>query len=442
MSIFDNQNSNSNSKISRQCVNKGAYYCYFMSTPVDINNLKGPPGKQGPQGDKGDPGIQGPKGDTGVVGPQGTKGDPGPVGPVGPQGPQGERGLTGAQGLKGDAGPQGPKGDPGPIGAQGLTGAQGAPGSTGLQGIQGPAGINGQDGTGVSILGSYPSVSDLTTAHPTGTRGDSYMVADDLYVWSTNTNAWENVGSIRGPQGIQGPQGVAGTTGAKGDPGPAGPQGPQGEKGDTGAQGNIGPQGPKGDIGSQGPQGAQGPKGDPGTIQTLETQFIIPFSGPKGVTLSTNANGAPINGSLLGFGSDSSVVTLNSAQTIMLSDNQYAFTLPFNCTINNIYMTVTNKNTLTYPAGITVYPFVELFIAPEGTNTFTAIPYTSTMANGGYKDITVAGVNRSASKTNLNIKLAAGTRLLIVGLIQITGATTTRAYSYYFSGGLSMQQAL
>ncbi|MDR0697282.1 MAG: hypothetical protein LBF68_07130 [Christensenellaceae bacterium] len=426
MSIFDNQNSNN--KLLKPCVNKGAYYCYFMPTPVDINNLKGPQGRQGPKGDdgamgpKGDPGSQGPKGDPGI---QGVKGDTGP---------------QGVKGDKGDPGPQGLKGDPGPIGAQGLTGIQGAQGAIGPQGIQGPAGANGQDGTGVNILGSFPTISDLASAHPTGARGDSYMIGDDLYVWSVNTNAWESVGSIRGPQGIQGQQGVAGTTGAKGDPGPIGPQGPKGDKGDSGSigpKGDPGAVGPKGDMG---PQGVQGPKGDPGNTQVIQNQFMIPFSAPRGATVSTSSTGAPSNGALIGFGSDAAVVSYTTNLNINLSDNQFAFTLPFDCYIMSIYMTATNKTTITYPAGITVYPFIELFIAPEGTNTFSAMPTTITMPSFGYKDITSAGINRSGSRININLRLSAGTRVLIVGQMQVTGTSTIRSYSYLFSGGIAAQQ--
>ncbi|WP_407453574.1 hypothetical protein [Methanobrevibacter sp.] len=80
-------------------------------------------------------------------------------------------------------------------------------------------GDKGNDGTGVTILGSYNSLQELTAKHPTGELGDSYLVNGDLYVWSATTNAWENVGNIQGPQGPQGPQGTQGEKGEKGDTG-------------------------------------------------------------------------------------------------------------------------------------------------------------------------------------------------------------------------------
>ena len=103
----------------------------------------------------------------------------------------------------------------------------------GIPGPKGDKGDKGNDGTSVSILGSYDSVAELILEHPNGNTGDSYLVEDNLYVWTTN-NSWKNVGVIRGP---------------KGEPGEVGAQGPIGPKGDQGPQGipgEIGPMGPPG----------------------------------------------------------------------------------------------------------------------------------------------------------------------------------------------------
>lgn len=97
---------------------------YTVSDGVQINlgNIRGPQGAQGPQGVKGDTGAQGPQGETGLrgqTGPQGQKGEKGdtgvqgPQGPAGPQGETGPQGSPGPQGAKGDPGETGPKGDPG-----------------------------------------------------------------------------------------------------------------------------------------------------------------------------------------------------------------------------------------------------------------------------------------------------------------------------------------
>ena len=63
-------------------------------------------------------------------------------------------------------------------------------------------GAKGEDGTSVTILGSYDTVEDLRRAHPTGNEGDAYLVAGYLYVW--NGTDWQNVGQIQGPAGLPG----------------------------------------------------------------------------------------------------------------------------------------------------------------------------------------------------------------------------------------------
>ena len=154
------------------------------------------------------------KGETGPAGPKGDTGDKGDKGDTGATGSKGDKGDTGATGEKGQ---QGPKGDTGDTGATGDTGPAGAKGDTGAT------------GTGITIKGSYDTYEELVHDYPTGNVGDCYLVNGSLYVW--NTNAWENVGSIKGEKGDTGSQGVKGDTGDTG---------PQGVKGDTGATGATG----------------------------------------------------------------------------------------------------------------------------------------------------------------------------------------------------------
>ena len=75
---------------------------------------------------------------------------------------------------------------------------------------------DGADGTSVTILGSYSTEAELIAAHPTGNKGDSYLVSGDLYVWDVITSAWKNVGTIQGPAGTNGKDGVNGTDGIDG----------------------------------------------------------------------------------------------------------------------------------------------------------------------------------------------------------------------------------
>lgn len=68
----------------------------------------------------------------------------------------------------------------------------------------GANGSDGADGTSVQILGSYNTLAELQTAHPTGNAGDSYIVNGNLYVWAVDDAMWENVGNIQGPPGADG----------------------------------------------------------------------------------------------------------------------------------------------------------------------------------------------------------------------------------------------
>lgn len=234
-------------------------------------------GEKGDKGDKGDQGIQG------IQGVQGVKGDTGATGATGPAGPQGVRGE---QGLIGATGPQGPQGIQGTQGPQGATGATGAQGIQGIQGPKGDKGDPGADGTSFQILGLYATLSDLETAHPTGSTGDAYAVGTStsnvIYNWDVDHQEWKNLGSLQGPEGPQGPQGVQGVQGEQGIQGVQGEQGPQGPKGDTGATGPQGPQGLQGIQGEQGPQGETGAQGEQGIQGPQGEQGVQGETGPEG----------------------------------------------------------------------------------------------------------------------------------------------------------------
>lgn len=93
-------------------------------------------------------------------------------------------------------------------------------------GPQGEQGLEGLPGAMMPILGLYNSMSELTTDHPTGAKGDAYLIVTgtesrDLVVWNTNTSAWQNTG----PAGIVGPRGPKGADSTV--PGPKGDKGSQ-----------------------------------------------------------------------------------------------------------------------------------------------------------------------------------------------------------------------
>lgn len=156
-----------------------------------------------------------------------------------------------------------------------------------LKGDKGDSGADGADGTN----GSYWYILSGAPAG-TGEDGDCALNVNNgnVYQWSTDSNSWVLMGSIKGP---------------KGDTGNTGATGPQGPRGYTGAQGPIGDTGPMpaitatataqtvsettpaaayiNVIGTTDPDGYQ-----------LQFGFEIP-TGPKGATGPTGATGTGLD---------------------------------------------------------------------------------------------------------------------------------------------------
>lgn len=204
--------------------------------------------------------------------------------------------------------------------------------SANLKGDPGPKGEKGQDGTGVTILGTYSSEEELNNAHPTGSAGDSYLVNGYLYVWSLTENKWKNVGNIQGPQG------------EKGETGERGPAGKDGTSithswNDTtltvtsasgtssanlkGEKGDIGPIGPKGEQGIQGIPGADGPQGEPGIsgVYTLSSDETLE-DVPENMTVVIDPNGEEDAISSITHEWNGTVLTITSASGTSSADLQ------------------------------------------------------------------------------------------------------------------------
>lgn len=232
--------------------------------------------------------------DVGVI--KGEQGEIGPQGETGPQGIPGVQGDVGPQGIQGERGAMGPQGEIGPMGPQGEVGPK------------------GNDGTSVTILGSYTNFQELEAAHPDGAPGQSYLVDEDLYVWSEENSEWVNVGKIKGPQGEvgpMGPRGLQGEKGVQGDPGPQGERGLQGPQGVPGLQGERGPKGEQGDQGLQGPQGIPGPLEVPTTFILATSEY-----NPNGYEVEYN-NQVPLELKMLDMNGKFYLNTVNSTVTIL-----------------------------------------------------------------------------------------------------------------------------
>ena len=103
----------------------------------------------------------------------------------------------------------------------------------------------------------------------------------NFYLDTEYFNGIQNLPGPQGPQGVQGPRGFPGIPGIQGPQGPQGPQGIQGEtgpQGPQGIQGETGPQGPQGiqgETGPQGPQGIQGETGPAGVIANYADFYAV-----------------------------------------------------------------------------------------------------------------------------------------------------------------------
>lgn len=164
---------------------------------------------------------------------------------------KGGKGDTGAPGTPGGKGDTGERGETG-VGVQSVerTAGDGSPGTTDTYTITLTDGststftvYNGADGTSFTVLGRYDTLDALQAAHPAGSEGDAWAVGsaedNDIYLWNVDTQAWQNIGSLRGPQGPAGEKGAQGPAGAAGESGKSAYQYAQ-EGGYTGTEEEFG----------------------------------------------------------------------------------------------------------------------------------------------------------------------------------------------------------
>lgn len=162
----------------------------------------------------------------------GTTGVPPEAGPVymllSARGDRGAPGAPGTPGAKGDTGPQGKTG----TGVRSIehTAGDGSPGTTDTYTITMTDGstavftvYNGADGTSFTVLGRYDTLDELTSEHPSGSKGDAWAVGssedNDIYLWNVDTQTWDNIGTLQGPPGPSGPAAGFGEVSAEVDGG-------------------------------------------------------------------------------------------------------------------------------------------------------------------------------------------------------------------------------
>jgi hypothetical protein len=158
--------------------------------------------------------------------------------------------------------------------------------------------------------------------------------------------------------------------------------------------------------------------------------------------MSTNNTGAATTVSAITFGGSSPVITLAAEGTAaLMGDNQDTFTLPFDAVIENICVTFNTIVDYTFPQGLTVYPFLQLYTAPPDSNVFAPVAETKLAVNVGYSGTVLSHTPRAASLQQLGLSLSAGTRILIGGHMETAGGSgLSRDYYFYFTGGISLRE--
>jgi hypothetical protein len=171
--------------------------------------------------------------------------------------------------------------------------------------------------------------------------------------------------------------------------------------------------------------------------------MIIPFASVTAPGVTTTTTGAPQNVSLITFGGQTPVLSLGAGDNITLGrDNQAAFSLPFDVILESIYADMSTRVALTLPSGITVYPFVQLFVAAPGSNTFVAIPQARALPSIGFSGTVPAQAMREASVRNIGLRLSIGMRILIGGQMRIGGSSSlAHTYNFHYTGGIGLSSS-
>jgi len=240
----------------------------------------------------------------------------------------------------------------GPAGSRGPRGFTGVTGSAGLKGATGATGLVGATG---------PSGGPIGTTGSTGPTGATEV----------------GLTGLRGETGSRGETGLPGQNGVDGEIGPQGPTGSTGVNRVTGVGGTTGSKGATGSTGADGVTGATrttGATGATGVTGVTGAASIIPFASRTTITMSSDATGAALTGSIVGASASFSGISAN-AGTINLASGalaNYAFSMPRAGTITSFaaYFSTTTPLTL---GSATVFVTAWVWVSTAPSNIFTPL---------------------------------------------------------------------
>jgi len=171
------------------------------------------------------------------------------------------------------------------------------------------------------------------------------------------------------------------------------------------------------------------------------TGSIIPFASGTPVTVTTIAGGLVGTTALLGFGNSVSGVSL-AGGTIDLTGAggtllNFSFVSPRSGTITSISGQFSNTAALSL-LGSSITITGQLYSAPSGSNTFTAVPGALVTMAPTLTGILAIGTTSTGLTTGLSIPVTAGTRYLMVYSATATGLTLVNTVVGYASAGVNI----
>jgi hypothetical protein len=157
--------------------------------------------------------------------------------------------------------------------------------------------------------------------------------------------------------------------------------------------------------------------------------------------VTTDANGNAHAVALLSFVNNATVTIIraNDGTIALPTDEQLCFSLPFDCVIESIYATFGALAAFTLPSESAATPYVQLYSAPSDSNTFSPLAQTIAAPTQAYSGHIAINTLRTAAVTQQTAPLPAGTRILIVGALSISGTPLQQSYYFYFTGGIGIR---
>ena len=226
-----------------------------------------------------------------------------------------------------------------------------------------------------------------------------------------------------GPQGDVGPQGPVGLTGAAGPTGDTGLTGPVGPVGPTG---QTGPAGPQGDLGPAGPAGADGAGG---MALMMGSAFDAKATTDSG-GLAGQVIVLPLQGALT---SPASYPLVSGTIDGVVTPHGQVF--PTDIIISEIAMHATITDPLVL-IGTTITLQAQVYVAPFGSNTGTAVAGLTCGAQPGLAGAVASGTTVTCLANGLDIAIPSQSRAWMVVSATATGLSLVNTINMQVSTSL------